>query len=174
MRLFSRIRASASERVDKLGIAAREIGKVTEAINAISSQTNLLALNATIEAARAGEAGRGFAVVADEVKKLAELEAAELGYLSLLKDRHSRGLLDDENLLCAAAARNGDLEALKALLPYYAGQVKCIYIDPPYNTGKDFVYKDNFNDNIKNYLSITGQTSVSGFKNSVNTEKSVQ
>jgi methyl-accepting chemotaxis protein len=66
---------SASERVDKLGVAAREIGKVTEAITAISSQTNLLALNATIEAARAGEAGRGFAVVANEIKELANQTA---------------------------------------------------------------------------------------------------
>jgi methyl-accepting chemotaxis protein len=66
---------SASERVDKLGIAAREIGKVTEAINAISSQTNLLALNATIEAARAGDAGKGFAVVANEIKELANQTA---------------------------------------------------------------------------------------------------
>ena len=66
---------SASERVDKLGVAAREIGKVTEAITAISSQTNLLALNATIEAARAGEAGKGFAVVANEIKELANQTA---------------------------------------------------------------------------------------------------
>ena len=43
----------ASERVNELGAAAMEIGKVTEAITEISEQTNLLALNATIEAARA-------------------------------------------------------------------------------------------------------------------------
>ena len=61
----------ASSRVQDLGTAAQEIGKVTESITAISSQTNLLALNATIEAARAGEAGRGFAVVANEIKELA-------------------------------------------------------------------------------------------------------
>ena len=36
-----------------------------------------------------------------------------------------------------------NLEALKALLPYYAGQVKCIYIDPPYNTGSAFEYYDD-------------------------------
>lgn len=66
----------ASRRVDELGTAAREIGKVTEAITAISSQTNLLALNATIEAARAGEAGRGFAVVANEIKELAQQTAS--------------------------------------------------------------------------------------------------
>jgi len=61
----------ASSRVNTLGVAAKDIGAVTDAISAISSQTNLLALNATIEAARAGEAGRGFAVVANEIKELA-------------------------------------------------------------------------------------------------------
>lgn len=58
-------------KVDKLGNAAQDIGKITETISAISAQTNLLALNATIEAARAGEAGKGFAVVANEIKELA-------------------------------------------------------------------------------------------------------
>ena len=39
-----------------------------------------------------------------------------------------------------------NLEALKALLPYYGGKVKCIYIDPPYNTGNEgWVYNDNVN-----------------------------
>jgi methyl-accepting chemotaxis protein len=65
----------ASVQVNELGTAAQDIGKVTEAISAISSQTNLLALNATIEAARAGEAGRGFAVVANEIKELAQQTA---------------------------------------------------------------------------------------------------
>jgi methyl-accepting chemotaxis protein len=62
--------------IDQLGVAAREIGKVTETITEISSQTNLLALNATIEAARAGSAGKGFAVVATEIKALAQQTAA--------------------------------------------------------------------------------------------------
>ena len=65
----------ATTQVNELGAAAKDIGKVTEAISAISSQTNLLALNATIEAARAGEAGRGFAVVANEIKELAQQTA---------------------------------------------------------------------------------------------------
>ena len=65
----------ASVQVNELGTAAQDIGKVTEAISAISSQTNLLALNATIEAARAGDAGRGFAVVANEIKELAQQTA---------------------------------------------------------------------------------------------------
>ena len=57
--------------IAEMAAVARQIGDVTELINAIAGQTNLLALNATIEAARAGEAGRGFAVVAQEVKALA-------------------------------------------------------------------------------------------------------
>lgn len=64
-----------------------------------------------------------------------------------------------------------NLEVLKLLQKSYAGKVKLIYIDPPYNTGKDFVYPDNFQDSIKNYLDITGQTD-SGSKTSTNTESS--
>ncbi|WP_300669527.1 methyl-accepting chemotaxis protein [Desulfoluna sp.] len=66
---------SASEKMDRLGIAALDIGKVTESISEISEQTNLLALNATIEAARAGEAGKGFSVVASEIKALSNQTA---------------------------------------------------------------------------------------------------
>ena len=64
--------ASASGKVNDLGVAAQEISKVTDTIIEIAEQTKLLALNATIEAARAGEAGKGFAVVANEVKELAK------------------------------------------------------------------------------------------------------
>ena len=71
--------SSASDKVDELGRAAHEIGRVTEAITEISEQTNLLALNATIEAARAGEAGKGFAVVANEIKELAKQTAGATG-----------------------------------------------------------------------------------------------
>ena len=65
-----------TEQINQLSESAREIGKVTETINEISSQTNLLALNAAIEAARAGAAGKGFAVVANEIKALAQETAA--------------------------------------------------------------------------------------------------
>lgn len=54
----------------------------------------------------------------------------------------SGGDKDNGNLL----VEGDNLQALKALLPYYAGRVKCIYIDPPYNTGNEgWVYNDNVN-----------------------------
>ncbi|WP_029644331.1 site-specific DNA-methyltransferase [Methyloversatilis discipulorum] len=64
-----------------------------------------------------------------------------------------------------------NLEVLKLLQKSYAGKVKLIYIDPPYNTGKDFVYPDNFQDNIRNYLELTGQTE-GGAKITTNTDAS--
>ncbi len=64
-----------------------------------------------------------------------------------------------------------NLEVLKLLQKSYAGKVKLIYIDPPYNTGKDFVYPDNFQDNIRNYLELTGQLD-GGQRISSNTEAS--
>lgn len=51
-----------------------------------------------------------------------------------------------------------NLEVLKLLQKSYAGKVKLIYIDPPYNTGKDFVYPDDFRDGIRNYMEWTRQT----------------
>src|SRR5688572_7683403 len=65
-----------------------------------------------------------------------------------------------------------NLAVLKLLQKSYAGKVKLMYIDPPYNTGKDFVYPDNFQDNIKNYLELTGQTGEGGQRISSNTEAS--
>ena len=44
--------------------------------------------------------------------------------------------------------------------------MKLIYIDPPYNTGKDLIYPDNFQDNITNYLELTGQTDGAGSQDS--------
>jgi adenine-specific DNA-methyltransferase len=65
-----------------------------------------------------------------------------------------------------------NLEVLKLLQKSYHKKVKMIYIDPPYNTGKDFVYKDNFKDNIKNYKEITGQVDGEGRNLSSNPETS--
>ncbi|OWP26517.1 site-specific DNA-methyltransferase [Fusobacterium polymorphum] len=63
-----------------------------------------------------------------------------------------------------------NLEVLKLLQKSYHGKIKMIYIDPPYNTGKDFVYKDNFKDNIENYKKLTGQINEEGIKLTTNTE----
>ncbi|WP_353429918.1 site-specific DNA-methyltransferase [Enterobacter hormaechei] len=64
-----------------------------------------------------------------------------------------------------------NLEVLKLMQKSYSGKIKLIYIDPPYNTGKDFVYPDSFQDNIKNYLELTGQVNFEG-RISSNTEAS--
>jgi len=64
-----------------------------------------------------------------------------------------------------------NLEVLKLLQKSHAGRINLIYIDPPYNTGKDFVYPDSFQNSIKNYLELTGQVE-SGKKISNNTEAS--
>ncbi|MCG8893555.1 site-specific DNA-methyltransferase [Tenacibaculum finnmarkense] len=63
-----------------------------------------------------------------------------------------------------------NLEVLKLLQKSYAGKVKMIYIDPPYNTGNDFVYKDNYKDNLKNYQEVTGQVDSEGNKLSTNSD----
>lgn len=57
-----------------------------------------------------------------------------------------------------------NLEVLKLLQKSYHRKVKMIYIDPPYNTGNDFVYADDFKDGVKNYLEITGQLDAEGKK----------
>lgn len=63
-----------------------------------------------------------------------------------------------------------NLEVLKLLQKSYHGKIKMIYIDPPYNTGEDFIYPDNFVDSIENYKLITGQVGEDGKRLSPNTE----
>ena len=63
-----------------------------------------------------------------------------------------------------------NLEVLKLLQKSYHGKVKMIYIDPPYNTGSDFVYPDDFSDSLENYKEITGQVDAEGRKVSTNSE----
>ena len=74
---------------------------------------------------------------------------------TLIPDKESSKNWDDtENLYI----EGDNLEVLKLLQKSYFGKVKMIYIDPPYNTGNDFVYHDNFRDSIPNYKKITNQT----------------
>jgi len=65
-----------------------------------------------------------------------------------------------------------NLEVLKLLQKSYHRRVKMIYIDPPYNTGKEFIYPDKFQDNLDTYLRYTGQIDDAGFKLSPNTDTS--
>ncbi len=65
-----------------------------------------------------------------------------------------------------------NLEVLKLLQKSYHRKVKMIYIDPPYNTGKDFVYRDDFTDSVQNYLRLTGQADEAGRRLSANLETS--
>ncbi|KFJ01965.1 site-specific DNA-methyltransferase [Bifidobacterium thermacidophilum] len=67
------------------------------------------------------------------------------------------GSFDSDNIYI----EGDNLEALKLLQRAYHGKVKMIYIDPPYNTGHDFVYKDKFGDTIENYKKQTGQAGQS-------------
>jgi adenine-specific DNA-methyltransferase len=63
-----------------------------------------------------------------------------------------------------------NLEALKLLQESYLGKVKLIYIDPPYNTGNDFVYEDDFAESSADYLARSGQRSETGDRLVANTE----
>lgn len=65
-----------------------------------------------------------------------------------------------------------NLEVLKILRRSYAGKVKLIYIDPPYNTGHDFIYPDNYRNSIAAYLTVTGQSGQAGEALSSRTESS--
>ena len=65
-----------------------------------------------------------------------------------------------------------NLEVLKLLQKSYAGKVKMIYIDPLYNSGKDFVYKDDLRDSISNYQRITGQIAPDGMRTTSNSSSS--
>ncbi len=63
-----------------------------------------------------------------------------------------------------------NLEALKLLQKSYYGKIKMIYIDPPYNTGNEFIYPDNYSESLETYLAYTGQVDAEGQKFSTNTE----
>lgn len=64
-----------------------------------------------------------------------------------------------------------NLEVLKILQKHYHGKIKMIYIDPPYNTGKDFVYPDNYREGLKSYLEFTHQVDDEGKKLSTNSDQ---
>src|SRR5690606_13365336 len=94
-------------------------------------------------------------------------QTPSLGTLRLCKEE-SKNWDTTQNLYI----EGDNLEVLKLLQKCYYGKVKMIYIDPPYNTGKDFVYKDDYHDNLENYKKITGQVDGNGKAISTNTETS--
>ncbi len=63
-----------------------------------------------------------------------------------------------------------NLEVLKLLQKGYLGKIKLIYIDPPYNTGNDFIYPDNYSESLETYLAYTGQVDSEGRKFTTNTD----
>ncbi len=63
-----------------------------------------------------------------------------------------------------------NLEVLKLMQKSYMGKIKMIYIDPPYNTGNDFIYPDDFGETLETYLKFTGQSDAEGKRFSTNTE----
>ncbi len=63
-----------------------------------------------------------------------------------------------------------NLNVLKLLQKAYLGKVKIIYIDPPYNTGNDFIYPDNYTESLETYLEYTGQVDSEGKKFGTNSE----
>jgi adenine-specific DNA-methyltransferase len=81
-------------------------------------------------------------------------------------EAESKNWNDTQNLYI----EGDNLEVLKLLQKSYHGKIKMIYIDPPYNTGSDFVYPDDFSDSIENYRKLTGQVDDEGRKISTNSE----
>ena len=68
------------------------------------------------------------------------------------------GGVDSQNIYI----EGDNLDALKLLQETYLGKVKMIYIDPPYNTGNDFIYEDDFSQSAKDYAGNSGQTDEEG------------
>jgi adenine-specific DNA-methyltransferase len=94
---------------------------------------------------------------------------------SLLTPSRATLLPDFDKSVDFDKARNvfieGDnLEVLKVLQKAYNDKVKVIYIDPPYNTGKDFVYSDDFSDGLRAYLEYSGQLDADGLRTTASTE----
>jgi adenine-specific DNA-methyltransferase len=93
------------------------------------------------------------------------IQEPSIGTLKPAKDE-SVNWDDTENLFI----EGDNLEVLKLLQKSYYGKVKMIYIDPPYNTGKEFIYPDKYQENLDTYLAYSGQINDDGYKFSTNAE----
>ncbi|SCI31355.1 Adenine specific DNA methylase Mod [uncultured Flavonifractor sp.] len=106
----------------------------------------------------------------ENTKKIKALRLAQTPTTGTLRPckAESKNWDDTQNLYI----EGDNLEVLKLLQKNYHGKIKMIFIDPPYNTGSDFVYPDNFADSIENYKQITGQVDDKGKSISANSELS--
>lgn len=102
--------------------------------------------------------------------KKSAAEALQVSSFAALvpKEESSRDWAEARNAFVAG----DNLEVLKLLQNAYNDQIKMIYIDPPYNTGNDFVYNDDFSDPLTHYLEVTGQIDAEGNRLVANTEVS--
>ena len=103
--------------------------------------------------------------LARQGRLLPDHSSPQLGDVAALS-RESVNFDTTENLII----EGDNLEVLKLLQKSYLGKVKMIYIDPPYNTGNDFIYPDNYSESLQTYLEYTGQVDAEGRKFGTNTE----
>lgn len=104
---------------------------------------------------------------AGKAEAIRSLQVPSHGTLVPLKDQSVK-FDESENMII----EGDNLEVLKLLQKSYHGKIKMIYIDPPYNTGGDFIYPDNFKEGLDTYLRYSGQATEEGFKVSTNSESS--
>lgn len=102
--------------------------------------------------------------------KSSAVKSVQIPSVGTLQPRPSESINFDvsENLLI----EGDNLEVLKLLQKSYYGKIKMIYIDPPYNTGNEFLYPDNFVEGLDSYLKFSGQTNEEGVKQTTDTEAS--
>lgn len=93
------------------------------------------------------------------------IQQASVGTLLPMREQ-SVDFDSTENLII----EGDNLEVLKLLQKSYYGKVKMIYIDPPYNTGNEFIYPDNFHEGLQDYLKYSAQVDDEGRKQSSNAE----
>jgi adenine-specific DNA-methyltransferase len=102
---------------------------------------------------------------AGKSEAIRNLQAQSMGTLNPVPEE-SVNFETTENLFI----EGDNLEVLKLLQKSYYNQIKMIYIDPPYNTGKEFIYPDNFREGLEDYLRYSGQKNSDGIKLTTNTE----
>jgi len=102
---------------------------------------------------------------AGKSEAIRNLQAQSVGTLNPLPEE-SVNFETTENIFIEGE----NLEVLKLLQKSYHNQIKMIYIDPPYNTGKEFIYPDNFREGLEDYLRYSGQKNGEGIKLTTNTE----